>query len=81
MPLKYNSGEEIMKGDHILYAGDSAEVEFVADPLVPDPDTRWYVETYGQGIMISEPKRHGSVFSSDPESNDELEFVSRASVA
>jgi len=70
-----------MRGDCILYAGYPAQVEFVADPLVSDPDNRWYVETYGQGIMISEPKRHGSVFSSDPESDDDLEFVGRASIA
>ncbi len=80
MALKYNSGQEIMKGDRVIYAGDPGVVEFIADPLVPDTDTRWYVETYGQGIMISEPRRHGSVFSSDPESDDELEFVSRASI-
>jgi hypothetical protein len=28
--------------------------------------------------MIREPKVHGLVFSSDPESDDEIEFVSRA---
>ena len=78
MPLRYSSGEEIMKGDRILFAGDPATVELIADPEIPDPDTRWYVEEFGQGIMISEPRRHGSVFASDPESDDELEFVSRA---
>ncbi len=36
-----------MKGDRVLYAGDPAVIEFVADPLVPDPDTQWYVEEYG----------------------------------
>ncbi|MGA8670959.1 MAG: hypothetical protein WB679_13840 [Terracidiphilus sp.] len=77
MALKYKSGQDIMRGDRVLYAGDPSVVEFVADPLVPNPSTRWYVEENGQGIMISEPRRHGSVFSSDPES-DELEFVSRA---
>jgi hypothetical protein len=78
--LKYYSGEAIMKGDRVLYAGHPAVIEFVADPLVPDPDTQWYVEEYGQGIMLSEPQRHGLVFDSNPESHDDLEFISRAPV-
>lgn len=78
MPLKYASGVEIMKGDHVLIAGYPGVVEFIADPFVPDPATRWYIQEYGQGIMISEPVLYGSVFSSDPQSDDELEFIGRA---
>lgn len=78
MPLRYKSGDQIIQGDRVLLAGLPGVVEFVADPLVPVPATRWYIEEYGQGIMISEPQRHGAVFSTDPESDDDLEFVGRA---
>ncbi|MFZ0301988.1 MAG: hypothetical protein WAL75_04855 [Terracidiphilus sp.] len=78
MPLYYQSGKEIRKGDKILYAERySGEIEFVADPSVDDPATSWYVKEYGGGVMIREPVVHGSVFSSKPDEDDELEFVSR----
>jgi hypothetical protein len=77
MSLKYRSGVEVMKGDRVLYHEDLGEVEFVADPLVHDADTIWYVQKYGRGVMISEPKHYGSVFVSNPDGNDDLEFVSR----
>ncbi len=79
LPLYYQSGEEIRKGDKILYAERfPGEIEFVADPAVNDPETSWYVEEFGGGVMIREPKVHGLAFCSDPESDDEIEFVSRA---
>jgi hypothetical protein len=78
MALYYHSGEEIRKGDKILLAERFAgEIEFVADPLVDDPATSWYVKEYGGGVMIREPALHGLVFSSKPDQDDELEFVSR----
>lgn len=77
MPLKYRSGIDVMKGDRVLYHEDPGEVEFVADPLVSDADTIWYVEKYGGGVMISEPRHYGSVFVSSPEESDDLEFISR----
>ena len=80
MPLYYQSGEEIRKGDKVLYAERfPGEIGFVADPSVNDPDSSWYVKEFGGGVMILEPKVHGSVFSSKPDEDDQLEFVSRAS--
>jgi hypothetical protein len=76
MALKYQTGEEIRKGDHVLINGHPGEIEFVADPLVNDPATRWYVETHGGGVVISEPKHYGSVFTGSDD--DDLTFVSRA---
>jgi hypothetical protein len=76
MPLYYQSGEEIRKGDKILLSGLPGDIEFVADPLVPDPATRWYIETCGAGVMIREPEVHGLVFTG--ETDDDLKFVSRA---
>lgn len=77
MTLKYQSGEEVMKGDRVLFHGDSGEIEFVADPLVHDVATQWYVNEFGGGIMLTKLKEFGSVFVSDPTVDDELEFVSR----
>jgi hypothetical protein len=79
MPLYYQSGEEIRRGDKILYAERfPGEIEFVADPSVNDPETSWYVKEFGGGVMMSVPNHLGSVFSSSPCEDDELEFVSRA---
>jgi hypothetical protein len=81
MSLIYRTGIEVRKGDRVLYHEDLAEIEFVADPLACDVNTRWYVEQYGGGVMISEPKHHGLVFVSNPEEHDGLEFVSRGEIA
>lgn len=40
----------------------------------------WYVETYGGGVMIAEPKVFGHLFIRAPVVDyDGLEFVSRSS--
>ncbi len=75
MPLQYQSGEEIRKGDRILIAGLPGEVEFVVDPTAPTPETTWYIKEHGSGVMIKEATVFGAVFTG--ESDDELEFVSR----
>jgi len=43
----YISGEEIKKGDRVMFHGEPGEIEFVADPLISDPQTDWYVQKYG----------------------------------
>jgi hypothetical protein len=47
MVLKYQTGEEIRKGDRILISGQLGEIELIADPLLNDPTTTWYVEEFG----------------------------------
>ena len=80
MPLRYQSGEEIKKGDRVLFGGEPGEVEFVADPLIKDSETDWYVQEYGGGVMIVElaPKLFGRVALSDTENEEDLILVSRA---
>jgi hypothetical protein len=77
MPLKYQSGEEVMKGDHVLLSREAGVIEFVADPQISDPNTIWYVEKYGGGVMISQLRNLGSVFDDNPEEDDDLKFVDR----
>jgi hypothetical protein len=80
MTLNYSSGEEIKKGDHVLFHGEPAEVEFVVDQLTEDATLDWYMREFGRGVMIREPKYFGAVFihaKSLPETED-LEFLSRA---
>ena len=79
MTLKYQSGEEIKKGDRVLFHRESAEVAFVAyEP--GDPETDWYVQEFGGGVMISDPKVSGRTFipASQVDEYEDLEFVSRA---
>ena len=78
MPFKYQSGEQIQKGDHVLYHRNPAEVEFVAcDP--PDTETDWYIEQYGGGVMIADPLVSGRTFipAVHLANYEKIEFVSR----
>jgi hypothetical protein len=75
MPLRYQSGELVMKGDRILYHGEPGEVEFIADAA--DPDTDWFVEQFGGGCMIT-AKGFGRVFLDSTADQEDLELVSRA---
>ena len=78
MPLTYMTGQEIRKGDRVLFHGEPGEIELVADPLVPDPETDWYVQEYGGGVMILEPKQFGRAFLREPHTAEDLEFLARA---
>ena len=73
MPLKYLSGELVLKGDRILYHCDPDEVDFIADGT--DPETDWFVQEFGVGIMIK-----GCATYTRPGGYDweDIEFVSRA---
>jgi hypothetical protein len=74
MSLKYQSGEEIKAGDHILYNFEPGKIDFVATP--EDPQYAWYVEQHGGGCMILVAP-FGSLFVSDPQGDQDLEFVAR----
>ncbi len=78
LTLKYLSGEEIKKGDRVMFHGVLGEIEFVAsDP--DDPEVSWYMEEFGGGVMVKEPVSGRTFLQADsiPEYED-LEFVSRA---
>jgi hypothetical protein len=78
VPLKYQSGEQIAKGDRVLFHGEPGEIELVADPLINDPETEWYVKEHGGGVMVVEPKVFGRAFLSNTEGAEDLIFVSRS---
>jgi hypothetical protein len=77
MSLAYRSGEEVNKGDLVLFHGNSAHVEFVAS--ADDPQYAWYVQEYGGGIMVFDPTVSGRTFIPADQLSDceDLEFVSR----
>jgi hypothetical protein len=62
MTLRYQSCEEIKKGDRVLFQGEPAEVEFVVDRLTGEGGLDWYMQEFGGGVMIREPKHFGSAF-------------------
>ena len=76
MPFRYQSGEEIRKGDRITYAGAPGEVEFVADRESGTPETDWYITEFGGGAAIITEK-FGRVFIDETDSAEDLVFVSR----
>src|SRR5271168_2287229 len=66
MPLTYSTGEEIKKGNVVLFHDEPGEIDFVADPLIKHPDTD-YVEKFGVGAMVLEPKFSAAL--SSPQQN------------
>ena len=77
--LKYRSGEEIKKGDHVLFHRNPAQVGLVANDA-DDPDAAWFIQEYGGGVMILDPVVSGRTFIATDQLNEyeDLEFVSRA---
>jgi hypothetical protein len=78
--LKYRSGEEIRKGDHVLFHGNAAEIELVAfDADDPDPEVAWHTRESGGGVMILDPAVSGRTFiqKDSLDEFEDLEFVSR----
>lgn len=75
--VKYQSGEEIRKGDRVLFHSEPGEIEFVADNFTGDPTVGWNIKENGPGVMILEPKFFGHAYVRDTESNEDLVFVSR----
>jgi hypothetical protein len=79
MPLRYRSGEEIHKGDRVLFHQNPATVELVA--ISPtDSETSWLLQEYGGGVMILDPMVSGRTFilTDQIAGYEDLEFVSRA---
>jgi len=60
---KYQSGEEIKKGDHVLFHGEPGEIEFVVTHRNGDPAMDWFIENEGPGVMVVEPKAFGRAYS------------------
>jgi hypothetical protein len=75
--VKYRSGEEIRKGDKVLFHGEPGEIEFIVHKLAEDPTNDWYMKEHGPGVMVLEPKKFGRAFIRDIENVEDLQFVSR----
>ena len=75
--MKYQSGEEIRKGDKVLFHGEPGEIEFIVGALSGDPAMDWYVKEYGPGAMVVEPKA-GRTFLTETEDAEDLVLVSRS---
>jgi hypothetical protein len=81
MALKYLSGEEIKKGDRVLYHGEPGRIELVASEL-GNPETDWFMQEYGGGVMVLEREMGRTFLPADQLDDDEdLEFVSRAEIS
>jgi hypothetical protein len=74
--LLYQSGEAILRGDHVLLHGLPAVVEFVLSGV--NDTAEW--GACGPGVMIAEPAQFGHLFlqAQDLQDYEDLELVSRA---
>jgi hypothetical protein len=58
--MKYQSGEEIRKGDKVLFHGEPGKIDFIVEALSGDAAMDWYVKEYGPGAMVVESKAGGT---------------------
>ena len=77
MPMRYQTGEAVEKGDRVLFHDEPGEIEFIVDGPSGDPDKDWHIEQGGGGVMVLEPKFFGHAFIRDTEHAEDLVFVSR----
>jgi hypothetical protein len=63
MALRYQTGEEIHRGDRVTYGDNPGVIELVVEALTGEPEEDWLFETNGAGIMVAERKVFGRVFS------------------
>lgn len=77
MILKYRSGEEIKKGDRVLFHREPGQIELIAVDI-NDSEQAWHMQEYGGGVLIREAVSGLTFVPADqlPEYED-LEFVSR----
>ena len=78
MALKYQTGEEILRGDRVTYGGNAGVIELVVEALTGDTEEDWLFESSGPGIMVAEPKVFGRVYLRAPHEDEDLLFVARA---
>jgi hypothetical protein len=78
--MRYASGEEIRKGDKVLFHDQAGEIEFIAEELSGDDEADWFVREHGPGLMIS-GFDHVYISASDPVELEDLVFVSRCGIA
>jgi hypothetical protein len=76
--LRYQTGEEIHRGDRVTYGGNAGVIELVVEGLTGISEEDWLFETSGAGIMVAEPKVFGRVYLHDPHEKEDLLFVARA---
>ena len=78
MILKYQTGEEIQKGDRIFFHREPGRIELVAAEL-GDPETDRYMQEYGGGVMIIDEAAGRAFIPADQiDECEDLEFESRA---
>ena len=77
IPLVYQTGEEIRKGDRVLLHDEPGEVEFVLDGDTNPKN--WPAPENGRGIMVVEPKIFRRLFLAEKDIvvYEDLVLVSR----
>jgi hypothetical protein len=78
MPFVYKTGEEILRGDRVMFHGEPGQIEFVVDRVTGEPALDWYMEEFGGGVMVLEPNRFGRAFLHETQDQEDLLFVARA---
>jgi len=79
MILRYQSGEEIKKGDRVLFHREHGQIDLVAAELTGEPENDWHMREHGGGIMILEGVQgHTFIPAGQISECEDLEFVSRA---
>jgi hypothetical protein len=75
--MRYQSGEEVRKGDKVLFSGGPGQIEFVVEKFVGDAVLDWHMKEQGPGVMVLAQKSLGRVYIHHTEDAEDLQFVSR----
>jgi hypothetical protein len=78
LSFRYMTGEEIRKGDQVLFYRAPGRIEFVA-VADGDPELDWYVQEYGGGVMLWDTEAGNTFIPADQiGETDDLKFVNRS---
>lgn len=77
MALKYQTGELVMLGDIVQLDKESGVIELIVDSTADDSISRWHLENYGKGVVISQLEQLGTAYS-DPEEDSDIKLIRRA---
>jgi hypothetical protein len=82
--LKYQSGEDVRRGDKVTFGGKAATVELVVVGSNGDPENDWQFETNGPGVLVVEAEPatlFGRMYMRNPEIKNDLLLVARVTGA
>jgi hypothetical protein len=75
--MNYQSGEDIIPGDRITYAGSPGYIDFVISESTGDAALDWHLKENPRGGVMIFAESCGGMFLPEPQNDEDLVLVSR----